>query len=110
MYKRIFAALLAAGWALVAAPASAADKPPIESIERGHAIAKQWCISCHVVERAGGRGTDAAPPFAKLADDGVPEARLKAFMANPHPPMPNMSLTRRDMDDLAAYILNLRKG
>jgi len=33
---------------------------------------------------------------------------LAAFLANPHPPMPNLSLSRRDIQDLLAYIATLK--
>ncbi|NJO37736.1 MAG: hypothetical protein HC871_09095 [Rhizobiales bacterium] len=32
---------------------------------------------------------------------------LKAWLADPHPPMPNLSLSRLEIDDLLAYIESL---
>jgi len=34
---------------------------------------------------------------------------LKTFLVEPHPPMPEMSLTRQEIQDLIAYIEALRK-
>jgi mono/diheme cytochrome c family protein len=78
----------------------------------GARIAQQWCASCHVIGK-GTRGGDAAPPFVALANDPAKtESYLKTWISNPHPPMPNFNLSRRDIDDLTAYIgtLSAKKG
>jgi mono/diheme cytochrome c family protein len=80
--------------------------------EEGARIARQWCASCHVIG-PGQRGGDAAPPFVALANDPAKtETYLKNWIGNPHPPMPNFNLSRRDIDDLTAYIgtLTEKKG
>ncbi|MFO1060091.1 MAG: c-type cytochrome [Dongiaceae bacterium] len=76
----------------------------------GHVLARHWCTSCHVVE-AGGPGSDTAPSFAAIAADPkmTPE-RIRGFLAKPHPPMPNPPLANSEIDDLAAYILSLRRS
>lgn len=96
---------------LTAAPAGAADLTAAAKAERGKFLARHWCMSCHVVEREGGHGTDAAPTFPKLADDpAYTEARLKGWLAAPHPPMPDPGLSRREIDEIAAYIISLRRN
>ena len=35
---------------------------------------------------------------------------MSAWLVDPHPPMPNMSLTMAEIDDLATYIMSLRKA
>jgi mono/diheme cytochrome c family protein len=78
--------------------------------EEGGRIARRWCASCHMVD-ATRRGGDAAPPFVALANDAKKtETYLKNWIANPHPPMPNFNLSRRDVDDLVAYIATLTLG
>ena len=55
------------------------------------------------------RGGDGAPPFAMVADTAAERTDdLRAWLADPHPPMPNLSLTRWEIDDLLAYIESLR--
>ena len=94
----LFLALLA-----LLAPARAADS------ERGAALAGRWCASCHVPGTAGAAGTDAGPPFAQMAaDPAYTDGRLRGFLANPHPPMPNLSLSRAEIEDLVAYIRSLK--
>jgi len=49
------------------------------------------------------------PTFPSIARKLPAEADvLAAFLANPHPPMPNLSLSRRDIQDLLAYIATLK--
>ena len=77
--------------------------------ENGRAIARQWCAGCHVVE-AGQPGGDAAPTFPAIANDPnrYPKA-LRAWLSNPHPPMPNLQLSRSEIDDVVAYLETLRR-
>ena len=104
-----FALILLIG--LTVAPAGAADLTAAAKAERGKFLARHWCTSCHVVERDGGHGTDAAPPFPKLADDpAYTETRLKVWLTAPHPPMPDPGLSRREIDEIAAYIISLRRN
>jgi cytochrome c len=72
--------------------------------EQGRAIAETWCASCHAVERTP-VATDIAPPFSTIMErpDVTPD-RLRAWLADPHPPMPNLDLTRQEIEDLVAYL------
>lgn len=73
----------------------------------GRRIAGQWCSSCHVIGPEG-RGADGAPPFMALANNPAKtETYLKGWISNPHPPMPNLNLSRRTIDDLVSYIRSL---
>jgi mono/diheme cytochrome c family protein len=76
----------------------------------GKAIAETWCSACHLVGSDGGRQASAdAPPFSVVAQRLPTEIDvLAAFIANPHPPMPDLSLSRQDVRDLLAYIQTLR--
>jgi mono/diheme cytochrome c family protein len=101
------AAALAAALALPvnAVPASAAGRP-----EEGRAIAERWCSSCHQVDDQAATVTTEAPPFASIAlkypgEEGL--QALQAFLSDPHPRMPDMSLTRQEIRDLVSYIDSL---
>jgi mono/diheme cytochrome c family protein len=76
----------------------------------GGQIARRWCEPCHVVA-ADQRGTTGeAPPFASIARrPGFDAGQVAMFLLDPHPKMPNMSLTRNEAGDLAAYIATLGK-
>ena len=75
----------------------------------GARLAERWCEACHVIAAVQtGASTDAAPPFATVATrPGFDANAIAAFLLDPHARMPNMSLTRAEAADLAAYIASL---
>jgi cytochrome c len=74
----------------------------------GLKLARQWCTGCHVVEPAG-RGGDSGPPFLQIANrPSRTRASMEAWLTDPHPPMPNLSLSRREIEDVIAYIDTLQ--
>ncbi|ODA68251.1 Cytochrome c-552 precursor [Methyloligella halotolerans] len=89
------------------APASAAG-----IAVSGKQIAEQWCSTCHLVgpkqESAPAVGTPTFLAISKKYGDSVD--MLTGFLADPHPPMPSLSLTRQEISDLVAYIGSLDKG
>lgn len=96
-------------WALALivplASADAADSA------RGASLAERWCVACHVPGPGvrSGLGTDAGPPFATIAaDPAMTEQRLRGWLADPHPPMPNFNLSRAEIEDLIAHIRSLK--
>lgn len=91
------------GTGLAVPPATAQD------VDSGREIAQRWCSGCHMV--APGVGRDGAPPsFATIAQtSGMTEAALAVFLSTPHGRMPDYSLTRREIRDVSAYILSLKR-
>jgi mono/diheme cytochrome c family protein len=87
---------------ITAQPVLAADA------RNGEKLARRWCEPCHVVA-ADQRGvTGEAPPFASIATrPGFDAAKIATFLLDPHPKMPDMSLTRNEAADLASYIATL---
>ena len=85
--------------------ANAASPGPGEGLR----LARQWCTSCHIVAPGTG-GSDAAPPFETIANDPmVTEYGLRAWLADPRPPMSNFDLTRTEIDAIVAYIKSLKR-
>ena len=77
--------------------------------QNGLRIARQWCASCHVVASNQRIAGDQAPPFATIARiPNFDAAKIAFFLLYPHPKMPDMSLTRDEAADLAAYIATLK--
>ncbi|MHA1113620.1 MAG: c-type cytochrome [Alphaproteobacteria bacterium] len=98
------AVLALAGILSLAAPAAPARADAAD----GARLARQWCVACHLVEPGGG-GVDTAPPFATMANDpAYTRDRLRRWLMDPHPPMENIHLSRRQIDDIQAYIDSLR--
>lgn len=77
-------------------PAAAEDEAA-----RGRALAERWCAECHVIAPEG-PGADAAPAFPNLARRT--DAELRAWLADPHPPMPDPGLSGREIEALVAHI------
>ena len=90
-----FAALVAS------APASAGDA------RHGATIAKRWCADCHVVSNDQASAFADAPSFGDIAQRHVDRKEIANFLANPHPPMPDMHLSRSEIDDIVTYIRSL---
>jgi len=85
------------------APAFAADP------DNGERLARRWCTPCHVVASDQRDPTGEAPPFTTIAaKPDFDAAKLAFFLMDPHPKMPNMSLSRTEAADLAAYIASLK--
>ena len=74
----------------------------------GKQIAERWCAACHVVESGQAAANSDAPSFADIAVRNTDLEALAAFLADPHPVMPDMSLTRDEIRNLVAYIGSLR--
>jgi mono/diheme cytochrome c family protein len=84
----------------VRAPSAAADS------DNGQRLAQRWCASCHVISTAQRQANDAVAPFSAVAQ--VPQfdaQKLAFFLLDPHPKMPDMTLSRREAEDLAGYIM-----
>jgi mono/diheme cytochrome c family protein len=75
----------------------------------GRELAQRWCAECHVVAAGQGRASTDVPPFSEIAKrSDFDSGRLARFLLEPHPKMPNMALSRRDADDITAYIATLK--
>ena len=76
---------------------------------KGEILAKRWCAACHVVAADQQRGNTQTPPFSAIANKpDFEEIKLAYFLLAPHPPMPDMNLSRSEAADLAAYIKTQR--
>ena len=97
-------ALAALGVAFAGTGAHAADA------DAGYRLATKWCTSCHIVA-PGASGSDAARPFPAIANDpNFTEQGIRAWLADPHPPMPNLNLSRAEVDSVVAYLQSLRQN
>jgi mono/diheme cytochrome c family protein len=87
--------------ALLAAPVEAADPA------NGGVLAQRWCSGCHAVAGESAL-SDANATFAQIAARRADQpGYVRAFLVKPHAPMPNLTLSNRELDDLAAYIKSL---
>ena len=82
-----------------------------EQLKRGAALSKTWCSACHVTGAQSQRSAaDIAPPLAEIANNKkVSDARIRGVLNRPHGRMPTDALTTRQIEDVVAYILSLRR-
>ena len=77
---------------------------------QGAVLAQRWCAACHLVAAGQQQAKSDAPPFAVIArGPGFDAGKLAFFLLDPHPKMPDMSLTRVEAANLAEYIATLAK-
>jgi mono/diheme cytochrome c family protein len=89
-----------------------ADAQEVGDVATGRRLSDTWCSSCHLVGPGSTRGvSNGAPTFAAIAQEkSVTLPSLQVFLQTPHANMPDLHLSRAEIDDLAAYILSLRQG
>jgi mono/diheme cytochrome c family protein len=73
----------------------------------GRDILRSWCTACHVVDLEG-TGADAGPALPTLLAGKQRSAdEIRGWLADPHPPMPNLNLSRQEIEDILAYLESL---
>lgn len=95
---------------LTLALAISSDATFAADADNGSRLAQRWCASCHIVSITQTKGIDGATSFASIAQAADFSAeKLALFLLEPHPRMPNMSLSRKEAQDIAAYIAIQRR-
>ncbi len=83
----------------------------IGDVATGRRLSETWCSSCHLVgpdiSRAVSNGVPTFVGIARMKSTTV--LSLRAFLQTPHAGMPDLHLSRDEVDDLAGYILSLRR-
>jgi len=104
MHHQLPAVMLAS---LVLAAATA--QPTRADATKGSQLAQVWCANCHVVGSTSAGAVQQGPPtFRSIARSATTPDQLRAFLSHPHGAMPDLSLTRAEIDDLVGYIETLR--
>ena len=98
-------------WALAgscyAAAVFVAQSAVAADAANGKRLAQQRCGACHIVTPNQRLEVADAPPFETVArKHGLDALSIAAAILDPHPRM-NLTLTRREADDLAAYAITL---
>jgi mono/diheme cytochrome c family protein len=77
--------------------------------DNGKRLAELRCVPCHAVVQTPHSVVADAPPFETIARKFALQPEILAFaILDPHPRM-NVAVTRRDVEDIAAYINTLAK-
>jgi len=102
MQMRVLVAV-AVGAALIAGTAINVTQARAGDAANGAGLTQRWCSGCHVIGSAS-HGQDAAPSLPPQSRD---KAWLHAWLTNPHPPMPDLHLSRQEIDDITTYLESL---
>ena len=82
----------------------------IPDVTLGNEIAGKLCVGCHVIEKTSSGNTRAdVPSFPSIANRPNQSVEaLSGWLMAPHAPMPDPHLTRKEIRDLAGYIVSLK--
>jgi mono/diheme cytochrome c family protein len=98
-----------AGISLALAIGLAPSAPAAGDSDAGRDLAVTWCSACHLVEQQTAAVTQARPLTAIARDRTWTADALRGFLARPHGGMPDLYLTRKEIDDLTAYLDSLTR-
>ena len=80
-------------------------------VERGRLYVETACAGCHAVR--GGQSESPNPnalPFEAIAQtSGLAAPSLFMLLRTSHETMPNIVIATKDLEDVVAYILSLKK-
>src|SRR4051812_44584738 len=88
---------------LLAIPAALAA-----NADKGAQVAQQWCANCHLIGGPTAGSMQQGPPSFRDIGSRLTGSQLRTFLTHPHGAMPDLSLTRAEIEDLVAYIERLR--
>ncbi|WP_291855634.1 cytochrome c [Bradyrhizobium sp.] len=112
-WLHIFVAVLCGLAVLVFLRVRDASGAPLrsDSVAAGHRLADAWCKDCHAIDAATAGQSGRPPDFVAIANRPSTTAlSLKVFFRTSHQQMPNLIIAPEQADDLANYILSLRRG
>ena len=73
----------------------------------GRDLVLNSCTSCHAVTDTT-KASDGAPPLSYIARDNKQRpAWIHGWLMDPHPPMPGIMLSRKQINDVIAYLDSL---
>ncbi|MGD9617025.1 MAG: cytochrome c [Alphaproteobacteria bacterium] len=102
---KLTAAVLAA---LCLVPACLAPSAARADAAAGARMALQWCDNCHIVNGGPSTTIPQGPPTFRTIAGRMDADQLRAFLSRPHGAMPDLALTRAEINDLIDYIQTLR--
>jgi cytochrome c len=81
-----------------------------DSITAGQRLAEAWCAKCHALDAASAGTSSRAPDFVRIANRAsTTELSLKVFLRSNHRSMPNLIIAPDQADNLAQFILSLKR-
>jgi len=73
---------------------------------RGREIVTRWCVECH---STGPTVDDRIPSFSALANNlSRSEGAIRAFLMQPHTPMPPLEISTQQIEDIIVFLRSVR--
>ena len=80
-----------------------------QNAENGRRLSGRWCSACHAIGSATDK-FDRAPSFASIAvKEKINADMIASFLLLPHATMPNPPLSPKDAQDIALFIIEMKK-
>jgi mono/diheme cytochrome c family protein len=97
-------------WLAAVASSPSTAQPGFADPSRGRELAERLCSICHNVDASPGNiaKSDISSFFSIANRPDQSQERLAGGIIFPHPEMPTISFTNRDVRDIVAYIMSLR--
>lgn len=79
-----------------------------QNADNGRHLSERWCVECHAITPAPGKSR--AQSFAAIAaKEKISAEMIASFLKLPHATMPNLPLRGNDAQDIAAFIMSMKK-
>jgi mono/diheme cytochrome c family protein len=79
-----------------------------QNADNGRRLSERWCAECHAISPAPGKSR--AQSFAAIAaKETISTEMIASFLRLPHATMPNLPLRGNDAQDIAAFIMSMKK-
>lgn len=79
-----------------------------QDVANGQRLSERWCAECHAIGPVPGKSK--ARSFAAIAaKESITAEMIASFLHLPHATMPNVPLRRNDAQDIAAFIMAMKR-
>ena len=80
-----------------------------QDVDRGEKLAARWCAECHTIGAPAAKGKRAISFELIAAKPGVSSKVIADFLMLPHSTMPDLPVRRSEAEDIAAFIMQMKK-
>lgn len=80
-----------------------------QDVENGQRLSERWCSACHAIGPAPVKSAQVQSFASIVARPGISSEMIASFLLLPHATMPNLPLSRKDAQDIAVFIVEMKK-
>lgn len=80
-----------------------------QDVQNGRRLSERWCSECHAIGPAAVKPGRTVSFVTIAARQDVTPDMISSFLLMPHSTMPNLPLRRKDAQDIAAFIMGMKK-